>query len=80
MGSKEQKQGAGFFASIMSSVSNFGSVMHNSVNGLLGYEGLEVINPEGGTEDGEAEAQRGRWKQELIHLETLEQGIPIIHR
>ncbi|XP_020271429.1 oxysterol-binding protein-related protein 3C-like [Asparagus officinalis] len=31
---------------------------------LLGYEGLEVINPEGGTEDAEAEAQRGRWKQE----------------
>ncbi|GJW30247.1 oxysterol-binding protein-related protein 3C-like protein [Tanacetum coccineum] len=31
---------------------------------LLGYEGLEVINPEGGTEDAEVEAQRGRWKQE----------------
>lgn len=32
---------------------------------LLGYEGLEVINPEGGTEDAETEAQRGRWKQEV---------------
>ncbi|XP_052172964.1 oxysterol-binding protein-related protein 3C-like isoform X2 [Diospyros lotus] len=31
---------------------------------LLGYEGLEVINPEGGTEDAVEEAQRGRWKQE----------------
>ncbi|CAN6471768.1 unnamed protein product [Victoria cruziana] len=61
MASKEQK---GFFASIASSISNFGSAMHKSVNGLLGYEGLEVINPEGGTEDAEEEAQRGRWKQE----------------
>jgi hypothetical protein len=33
---------------------------------LLGYEGLEVINPEGGTEDAEAEALRGRWKQEVL--------------
>lgn len=32
---------------------------------LLGYEGLEVVNPEGGTEDAEAEAQRGRWRQEV---------------
>lgn len=35
---------------------------------LVGYEGLEVINPEGGTEDAEEEAQRGRWKQEVHHL------------
>ncbi|KAL8228628.1 hypothetical protein R6Q59_000568 [Mikania micrantha] len=35
-----------------------------SIGCLLGYEGLEVINPEGGTEDAEVEAQRGRWKQE----------------
>lgn len=34
---------------------------------MLGYEGLEVVNPEGGTEDAEAEAQRGRWKQE-VHI------------
>ena len=33
---------------------------------LLGYEGLEVTNPEGGTDDAEAEAQRGRWKQEVL--------------
>nr|GMC57813.1 plastidial pyruvate kinase 2 [Ipomoea batatas] len=33
---------------------------------MLGYEGLEVINPEGGKEDAEEEAQRGRWKQEAI--------------
>lgn len=35
---------------------------------LLGYEGLEVINPEGDSGDAEAEAQRGRWKKEVyIH-------------
>lgn len=32
---------------------------------LLGYEGLEVVNPEGSTEDAEDEARRGRWKQEV---------------
>ncbi|CAL5388301.1 unnamed protein product [Camellia sinensis] len=53
-----------FFTSIASSLSNLGSAMHKSVNGLLGYEGLEVINPEGGTEDAEEEARKGRWKQE----------------
>ncbi|KAJ8899732.1 hypothetical protein K2173_019431 [Erythroxylum novogranatense] len=56
--------GSGFFSSIASSLSNFGSAMSRSVNGLMGYEGLEVINPEGGTEDAEEEAKRGRWKQE----------------
>ncbi|KAE9455602.1 hypothetical protein C3L33_12498, partial [Rhododendron williamsianum] len=35
-----------------------------SIDSVQGYEGLEVVNPEGGTEDAEAEAQRGRWKQE----------------
>ncbi|KAG4921894.1 hypothetical protein JHK82_050852 [Glycine max] len=58
--------GGGFFASIASSLSNFGSAMSKSVNGLVGYEGLEVINPEGGTEDAEEEAKKGRWKQESI--------------
>ncbi|KAJ8498239.1 hypothetical protein OPV22_008791 [Ensete ventricosum] len=53
-----------FFSAIASSVRSWGSAMQKSVNGLLGYEGLEVINPEGGTDDAEAEAQRGRWKQE----------------
>ncbi|CAK9185313.1 unnamed protein product [Ilex paraguariensis] len=62
---KDQKQGGGgFFASIATSLSNFGSAMSKSVNGLIGYEGLEVINPEGGTEDAETEAQKGRWRQE----------------
>ncbi|XP_010262527.1 PREDICTED: oxysterol-binding protein-related protein 3A-like isoform X2 [Nelumbo nucifera] len=64
MASKDQKQGGGFFSSIASTLSNIGSAMHKSVNGLLGYEGLEVINPEGGKEDAEEEAQKGRWKQE----------------
>jgi len=32
---------------------------------LLGYENLEVINPEGGEGDAEEEARRGRWKQEV---------------
>ena len=32
---------------------------------LLGYEGLEVINPDGGLDDAEEEALRGRWKQEV---------------
>lgn len=35
---------------------------------LLGYEGVEVINPEGGKEDAEEEAQRGRWKQEVVFI------------
>lgn len=32
---------------------------------LLGYEGLEVINPEGGQDDAQEEAKKGRWKQEV---------------
>jgi hypothetical protein len=60
----DKKKTGGLFSSIASSISNFGSAMHKSVNGMMGYEGLEVINPEGGTEDAEVEAQRGRWKQE----------------
>ncbi|KAG2295025.1 hypothetical protein Bca52824_041694, partial [Brassica carinata] len=56
--------GSGFFASIASSISSLGSAMTKSVNGLVGYEGLEVINPEGSTEDAAEEANRGRWKQE----------------
>lgn len=32
---------------------------------MLGQEGMEVINPEGGKEDAEEEAQRGRWKDEV---------------
>ncbi|ONK76924.1 uncharacterized protein A4U43_C02F1300 [Asparagus officinalis] len=61
MGSKDEKaESGGFFSAIRS----WGSAVHKSVNGLLGYEGLEVINPEGGTDDAEAEAAKGRWKQE----------------
>jgi hypothetical protein len=33
---------------------------------LLGYEGLEVINPDGGEEDAEEEAKKGRLKQEVF--------------
>ncbi|KAG2690575.1 hypothetical protein I3760_09G193700 [Carya illinoinensis] len=64
MASTDRKQGSGFLASIATSLTNFGSAMTKSVNGLLGHEGLEVVNPEGGTEDSEEEAKRGRWRQE----------------
>ncbi|KAJ3682726.1 hypothetical protein LUZ60_012953 [Juncus effusus] len=66
MGSKEEKPtgagagGGGFFSIVRS----WGTAVHKSVNGMLGYEGLEVINPEGGTDDAEEEALRGRWRQE----------------
>jgi hypothetical protein len=59
---KQGGGGGGFFASIASGLSSLGSAMTKSVNGL--NEGLEVINPEGGTEDAEEEANKGRWKQE----------------
>ncbi|MBA0615830.1 hypothetical protein Godav_015940, partial [Gossypium davidsonii] len=71
MAPNDPKQSGGFFASIASSISNFGSAMTKSVNGLMGYEGLEVVNPEGGTEDAEEEARRGRWKQELMEYSNL---------
>ncbi|KAF7144707.1 hypothetical protein RHSIM_Rhsim04G0157800 [Rhododendron simsii] len=65
MAPEDKKQGGGFFASITSSFSNFGKTVNGVLDeSMLGYEGLEVVNPEGGTEDAEAEAQRGRWKQE----------------
>lgn len=38
---------------------------------MLGYEGVEVINPEGGKEDAEEEAQRGRWKEEVSFFVLL---------
>ena len=34
---------------------------------LLAYEGVEVINQDGGKEDAEEEAQRGRWKDEVYY-------------
>ncbi|KAM5583589.1 hypothetical protein ABKV19_003467 [Rosa sericea] len=61
---KDEKNNKGFFAAMSSGLSVFGSAMHRSVGGMLGYEGVEVINPEGGKDDAEEEAQRGRWKQE----------------
>jgi hypothetical protein len=71
MGSKDQGEeaassggGGGFFSSFTAGMRSWSTAVHKSVNGLLGYEGLEVINPDGGTDDAEAEALRGRWKQE----------------
>lgn len=32
---------------------------------LVGYEGVEVINPEGSNEDAAEEANKGRWNQEV---------------
>ncbi|KAJ6815057.1 oxysterol-binding protein-related protein 3A-like [Iris pallida] len=61
MASKDDKAAGG---GLFSALRNWGSAVQKSVNGLLGYEGLEVINPEGSTDDAEAEAQKGRWKQE----------------
>ncbi|CAL5409090.1 unnamed protein product [Camellia sinensis] len=43
---------------------------------MLGYEGMDVINPEGGKDDAEEEAQRGRWKQEkTVQHECIPQAI-----
>jgi hypothetical protein len=38
---------------------------------LLGYEGVEVINPDGGKDDVDDEVQRGRWKPEVLILFLL---------
>uniref|UniRef100_A0A7N0TCW3 Oxysterol-binding protein n=2 Tax=Kalanchoe fedtschenkoi TaxID=63787 RepID=A0A7N0TCW3_KALFE len=64
MGSPKKNQNKGFFEAMSSGISMLGSAMHRSVNGMLGYEGVEVINPDGGKEDTEEEAHKGRWKQE----------------
>ncbi|RVW89399.1 Oxysterol-binding protein-related protein 3C [Vitis vinifera] len=50
-----------------SDLSMFSNAMHISVNRLLGYEGVEVINPEGGKEYAKEEAQRGDGKQVSHH-------------
>ncbi|RZB84224.1 Telomere repeat-binding protein 5 isoform I [Glycine soja] len=73
MGSPEKNENKGFFATMTSGFSMFSSAMHRSVNGMLGHEGVEVINPEGSKEDAEEEAQRGRWKPERhgLYLCTL---------
>ncbi|KAK4748198.1 hypothetical protein SAY87_014784 [Trapa incisa] len=64
MAPNDPNNGGGFFASIASSLSSFSNAMSKSVSGLVGYEGLQVINPEGGTQDAEEEARKGRWKAE----------------
>lgn len=46
------------------------ALFHNSLP-----EGPEIINPEGGTDDIEDEARRGRWKQDVCYYFT---GIVII--
>ncbi|CAI9768510.1 unnamed protein product [Fraxinus pennsylvanica] len=76
MGSPEKNQSKGGFFSTMTSM--FSNAMHRSVGGLLGYEGVEVINPEGGKDDAEEEAQRGRWKQEHHgqYLFTMHTNVP----
>ncbi|TQE08181.1 hypothetical protein C1H46_006148 [Malus baccata] len=61
---EDPKQSGGFFTSMASTLTNLGSAMTKSVNGIMGYEGLEVINPDGSHEDLEDEARKGRWKQE----------------
>ncbi|CAI9268330.1 unnamed protein product [Lactuca saligna] len=45
--------------------------IHTCLCSLLGYDDLEVINPEGGTKDVDVEAQRGRWNQELMEYSHL---------
>ncbi|KAL1558689.1 Oxysterol-binding protein-related protein 3C [Salvia divinorum] len=65
MGSPEKGQSSGgFFAAMTSGLSAFSNAMHRSVSGVRAQDGMEVINPEGGKEDAEEEAQRGRWKDE----------------
>ncbi|KAG0566669.1 hypothetical protein M758_7G064300 [Ceratodon purpureus] len=54
----------GWMSSLTSSFANFGTAAYSKVNSVLGREGLEVVNPEGGQEDVEEEANRGRFKQE----------------
>ncbi|CAN1135221.1 Oxysterol-binding protein-related protein 3A [Linum perenne] len=65
MAANDPKQsGGGFFSSIASGLSSIGSAVSRSVTSPVPYEGVEIINPDGGTEDIEDEAMKGRWKQE----------------
>ncbi|KAM7262527.1 hypothetical protein ACFE04_000210 [Oxalis oulophora] len=65
MAPNDPKQSSGgFFSSIASTFSSLGSAVSKSVNGVVGYEGIEVINPDGGSEDLEDEVTKGRWQQE----------------
>jgi hypothetical protein len=63
--------GGGFLSALTSGFSNFGFAVHSKVNSLLGYEGLEVVNPEGGQDDVEEEAIKGRFKQEVRFSPSL---------
>ncbi|EFJ19778.1 hypothetical protein SELMODRAFT_153241 [Selaginella moellendorffii] len=55
----------GFFSAISNRISSITSWSSATVSSMLGgVEGLEVINPEGGQEDAESEALKGRFKQE----------------
>jgi hypothetical protein len=67
MGSPKKNENKGFFAAMTSGFSMFGTAVSRSVNGVQGNEGVEVINPEGGKEDAEEEAQKGRWKDEVTN-------------
>ncbi|KAL0369821.1 UNVERIFIED_CONTAM: Vacuolar sorting protein 3 [Sesamum angustifolium] len=72
MASSERIQSKGrFFAAMTSGLSLFSNAMHRSVNGLLRYEGVEVINPEGEKENAEEEEQRARWKQEIADINQV---------
>lgn len=61
---QKENESKGFFSAMSSRFSVFSNAMTRSVNGLLGYEGVEVINPDGGKDDVDDEVQRGRWKPE----------------
>ncbi|KAK2382387.1 oxysterol-binding protein-related protein 3C [Trifolium repens] len=60
---QKENESKGFFSAMSSRFSVFSNAIR-SVNGLLGYEGVEVINPDGGKDDVDDEVQRGRWKPE----------------
>ncbi|KAI3835765.1 hypothetical protein MKW92_025113 [Papaver armeniacum] len=70
MDSKDQSNsssgGGGYFASFTSRLSNLGTALGygNYCNRGGAEDAVEVINPEGGTEDSVEEANKGRWKQE----------------
>eukprot|EP00850_Spirogloea_muscicola_P013393 SM000090S24355 [mRNA] locus=s90:517932:520825:- [translate_table: standard] len=49
-------------SSLSLGIAGAGSAVHRGVRSLLGGEHLEVVNPEGGQEDAEEEATKGRFK------------------
>jgi hypothetical protein len=64
MSAPAKKGGGGFFSSITSTFANLSTAAYSKANSLIGREGLEVVNPEGGQEDVEDEANKGRFKAE----------------